>query len=456
MYKQQTVDQIDVYTDTDWAGCPKTRKSTSGGAVLLGQHTIKHWASTQASVALSSGEAEFGGVIRGAGQGLGYQALLADLGVDVPLRIWTDSSAAIGISSRQGLGKLRHLDTQTLWIQQAIRCKRIDLRKVLGTENPADLLTKHSITNDAMHKLVGLYDCRYLEGRAKSAPLVKQGASSKMTMADAKDELGAVDANDGPKGNGDVPNYWMPHNELEESELNRMFPGLVAPDEDHLADMQHDSDDTMLTHGNKLAAEIADDMVKYGRTRRQPKTTTQNDEINLIAHSPNNDQCNHGNRQLHDYNNNDDNNDRHNHDCPAGYNYGSSASRTGHDYTSSVSLSDNNQCRHNSFAFHDPKVFCQGYRSHGTFGADELVIKYKPLAGSAPEVHDLRRSLGLRGSVKRLGTEGTLMAADTETADAADTETGIPSVQISSPLHAGNVWLKLSSASPALPFCPLR
>ena len=96
-YPQQTVSAIDVYTDTDWAGCPRTRKSTSGGGIMLGQHVMKHLSSTQTSVALSSGEAEFAGVIRGAGQGLGYQALLRDLGVDVPLRVWTDSSAAIGI-----------------------------------------------------------------------------------------------------------------------------------------------------------------------------------------------------------------------------------------------------------------------------------------------------------------------------------------------------------------------
>ena len=47
-------------------------------------------------MALSSAEAELGCVIRGSGQGLGYQALLKDLGIEVPLRVWTDSTAAIG------------------------------------------------------------------------------------------------------------------------------------------------------------------------------------------------------------------------------------------------------------------------------------------------------------------------------------------------------------------------
>ena len=114
MYPQQSVDGVDVYTDTDWAGCPKTRKSTSGGCVMLGSHAITHWSPTQAGVALSSGEAEFAGVVRGAGQGLCYTALLHDLGVEARLRVWTDSSVAIGICNRLGLGKLRRLDTHTL------------------------------------------------------------------------------------------------------------------------------------------------------------------------------------------------------------------------------------------------------------------------------------------------------------------------------------------------------
>ena len=64
---------------------------------MLGRHVIKHWSSTRTSVALSSGEAEFARVIRGSGQGLGYQALPRDFGVEANLRVWTDSSAAIGI-----------------------------------------------------------------------------------------------------------------------------------------------------------------------------------------------------------------------------------------------------------------------------------------------------------------------------------------------------------------------
>ena len=48
---------MDVYTDSDWAGCRQTGKSTSGGAVMIGENFIKSWATTQASITLSSSEA---------------------------------------------------------------------------------------------------------------------------------------------------------------------------------------------------------------------------------------------------------------------------------------------------------------------------------------------------------------------------------------------------------------
>jgi len=146
LYQWQAADHVDVYSDTDWSGCPRTRKSTSGGCIVLGRHLIKSWSSTQGLVSLSSGEAEYYGVVRAAGSGLGYQSLLRDLGVELPLRVWTDSTATIGICGRSGLGKLRHIDTQCLWLQQKIRRGAFELRKVKGTDNPADLFTKHLVS----------------------------------------------------------------------------------------------------------------------------------------------------------------------------------------------------------------------------------------------------------------------------------------------------------------------
>ena len=51
----QSAGTVYCYSDTDWAGCPKTRKSTSGGVILLGQHMLNTYSPTQPAVSLWSG-----------------------------------------------------------------------------------------------------------------------------------------------------------------------------------------------------------------------------------------------------------------------------------------------------------------------------------------------------------------------------------------------------------------
>ena len=51
--------------------------------------------------------------------------------------MWVDSSAAIGISSRKGHGRVRHLEVRELWHQEQVRAGRIQVQKVCGKHNPA-------------------------------------------------------------------------------------------------------------------------------------------------------------------------------------------------------------------------------------------------------------------------------------------------------------------------------
>ena len=85
IYKRQSADGIEACTDTDWAGCMRTRKSTSGDCLMVGRHLIKAWSATQASLALSSGEAEYHGVVQGVGIRRVLQALYRDTGVALPM-----------------------------------------------------------------------------------------------------------------------------------------------------------------------------------------------------------------------------------------------------------------------------------------------------------------------------------------------------------------------------------
>ena len=85
---------------------------------MLGSHLIRSWSKTQATIALSSAEAELFGGVKTACDTLGIASLLKDLGQEVKLRMHMDASAALGIAQRRGVGKVRHLSTGTLWLQE--------------------------------------------------------------------------------------------------------------------------------------------------------------------------------------------------------------------------------------------------------------------------------------------------------------------------------------------------
>ena len=69
--------------------------------------------------------------------------MLRDFGVERGGVVYADSSAALAIAKRKGAGKLRHININCLRIQERQKEKDLVLRLVLGTENPADPMTKH-------------------------------------------------------------------------------------------------------------------------------------------------------------------------------------------------------------------------------------------------------------------------------------------------------------------------
>lgn len=140
-----------VFVDSDWAGCLQTRRSTSGGLLMRGNHVVRTWSATQQVVATSSAEAELYSIAEGASRGLGFQAMLLEFGAKTLLGISTDSAAAKAFASTRGLGRMRHLEVKDLWIQGLVKDRRIVLEKVRGDQNPADVLTKY-LDRDAIGK----------------------------------------------------------------------------------------------------------------------------------------------------------------------------------------------------------------------------------------------------------------------------------------------------------------
>ena len=110
---------------------------------MIGSHCVRTWSKSQATIALSSAEAELIALVKATCEGIGIGSLMQDLNLVYKLQVYADASAALGVIGRRGIGKIRHLDTSMLWIQQKELQKSVDFLKVDGVINPADLMTKH-------------------------------------------------------------------------------------------------------------------------------------------------------------------------------------------------------------------------------------------------------------------------------------------------------------------------
>ena len=139
---QSSPKELLVYTDSDWAADKETRRSVSCLAERYGDHLLEVSVAKQTVVALSSGEAEFYGIVRATAHGIQTKQLLEACNQKLQLTVLSDSSAARGMCTRTGSGKVRHLDIKELWVQQKYRDRVFDLRPVDTLLNWADLGTK--------------------------------------------------------------------------------------------------------------------------------------------------------------------------------------------------------------------------------------------------------------------------------------------------------------------------
>ncbi len=104
------------------------------------------------------------------------QALLRDLGVKKDLKIKADASAAKGIATRKGLGKLRHLEVNLLWLQDKVSKGEIEIEKVPGKTDRADALTK-PVGGEELKEHVEWLQAAMEKGRHELMPRVDKGVN---------------------------------------------------------------------------------------------------------------------------------------------------------------------------------------------------------------------------------------------------------------------------------------
>ena len=115
---------LHALADAYWAGDRQSRKAVSGGMILHGKHLIKVWTKQQSIVATSTAE-----TVQQQSRWQ-FRRLPKTCQEVVPIRLHIDSSAALSIISRTGLGKAKHIEIQYLWLQEAVRNNKLTVEKI--------------------------------------------------------------------------------------------------------------------------------------------------------------------------------------------------------------------------------------------------------------------------------------------------------------------------------------
>ena len=157
------------YTDSDWAGCRKTARSTSGGSVLRGRHTLKTWSATQKNEILSSGEAELVAMVKISCVMIGMTQLVSEWRLAMKGHMFADSSAALGIAKRKRKrGDETRQDWDLLDSGEKNETRELQYTKVQGNSNRANLMTKN-VNCRTLDKMAALLQQQFKEGRAENS-----------------------------------------------------------------------------------------------------------------------------------------------------------------------------------------------------------------------------------------------------------------------------------------------
>ena len=118
------------FKDSDWVSGQMTRKSLSGAVMMVEGMRGHVYSRGQASVALSSCEAEAIAASIGIKESSLQEVLMfAGLGHYV-IEVKVDSSAAHACFHRRGVGRMKHIDSRILWLPDLIAAGGVSSKKI--------------------------------------------------------------------------------------------------------------------------------------------------------------------------------------------------------------------------------------------------------------------------------------------------------------------------------------
>ena len=144
-YKKCADGNLIGYSDADWAGDVDDRHSTSGNVFLLAKGAVSWLSKKQATVALSTAEAEYVALSAATQEAIWLRRLLTDVGesLEDPIVINEDNQGAIAMAKNPvGHARTKHIDIRYHFVREGVQNGAIILKYVATGEMIADILTK--------------------------------------------------------------------------------------------------------------------------------------------------------------------------------------------------------------------------------------------------------------------------------------------------------------------------
>uniref|UniRef100_A0A2N9J917 Reverse transcriptase Ty1/copia-type domain-containing protein n=1 Tax=Fagus sylvatica TaxID=28930 RepID=A0A2N9J917_FAGSY len=136
---------LTAFTDSDWAGDPYDRRSTTGITVFLGNNPITWVSKKQHIVSRSSTEAEYRALATGAAELAWLRQVLCDLGIFLPSApaIWCDNTSAIALASNPVFhSRTKHIEVDYHFVRERVVRGDLHLHFISTEDQLADLFTK--------------------------------------------------------------------------------------------------------------------------------------------------------------------------------------------------------------------------------------------------------------------------------------------------------------------------